>query len=173
VQTTLEKLGSRMSAQDRDTVEESGALIADWLLGAPDRFSLLHGDYRIDNLLFDPQRTEVTVVDWQTLAVGLPARDLSYFLATSLQPADRAAAERALVDAYHDALTARGVTGYDREMCWQDYRFGMLQVPLITTLGFAFSAATERGDDMALTMLERGSQAIRALGTLELIRAGV
>jgi len=173
VQTTLEKLGSRMSAQDRDTVEESGALIADWLLGAPDRFSLLHGDYRIDNLLFDPQRTEVTVVDWQTLAVGLPARDLSYFLATSLQPADRAAAERALVDAYHDALIARGVTGYDREMCWQDYRFGMLQVPLITTLGFAFSAATERGDDMALTMLERGSQAIRALGTLELIRAGV
>jgi len=173
VQTTLDKLGSRMSAQDRNTVEESGALIADWLLGAPDRFSLLHGDYRIDNLLFDPQRTEVTVVDWQTLAVGLPARDLSYFLATSLQPADRAAAERALVDAYHDALIARGVTGYDREMCWQDYRFGMLQVPLITTLGFAFSAATERGDDMALTMLERGSQAIRALGTLELIRAGV
>ncbi len=173
VQTTLDKLGSRMSAQDRDTVEESGALIADWLLGAPDRFTLLHGDYRIDNLLFDPQRTEVTVVDWQTLAVGLPARDLSYFLATSLQPADRAAAERALVDAYHDALIARGVTGYDREMCWQDYRFGMLQVPLITTLGFAFSAATERGDDMALTMLERGSQAIRELGTLELVRAGV
>ena len=58
-------------------------------------------------------------------------------------------------------------------MCWQDYRFGMLQVPLITTLGFAFSAATDRGDDMALTMLVRGSQAIRELGTLELIRAGV
>ena len=173
VQTTLEKLGSRMSAQDRDTVEESGALIADWLLGAPDRFALLHGDYRIDNLLFDPQRTEVTVVDWQTLAVGLPARDLSYFLATSLQPADRAAGERALVDVYHEALLARGVTGYDREMCWQDYRFGMLQVPLITTLGFAFSAATERGDDMALTMLVRGSRAIRELGSLELIRAGV
>ncbi len=173
VQTTLEKLGSRMSAQDRDTVEESGGLIADWLLGAPDRFTLLHGDYRVDNLLFDPQRTEVTVVDWQTLAVGLPARDLSYFLATSLQPADRAAAEGALVDAYHGALIARGVSGYEREMCWQDYRLGMLQVPLITTLGFAFSAATERGDDMALTMLERGSRAIRELGTLELVRAGV
>lgn len=173
VQTTLEKLGSRMSAEDRDTVEESGALIADWLLGAPDRFTLLHGDYRIDNLLFDPPRTAVTVVDWQTLAVGLPARDLSYFLATSLQPADRADHERALVGAYHDALMARGVSGYDREMCWQDYRFGMLQVPLITTLGFAFSAATDRGDDMALTMLTRGSRAIRELGTLGLVRAGV
>ena len=45
----------------------------------------------------------------------------------------------------------------------------MLQIPLITTLGFAFSAATERGDDMALVMLERGSRAIRELGTLELL----
>ena len=35
--------------------------------------------------------------------------------------------------------------------------------------GFAFSAATERGDDMALVMLERGSRAIRELGTLELL----
>ena len=49
----------------------------------------------------------------------------------------------------------------------------MLQVPLIATLGFAFSAATDRGDDMTLTMLQRGCRAIRELGTLELIRTGV
>lgn len=171
--TTLEKLGARMSAEDRVTVEESAALIADWLLTAPDRFSLLHGDYRADNLLFHPDGTAVTVVDWQTLAVGLPARDLSYFLATSLQPQDRAGHERDLVTGYHRALQNRWVTGYDVETCWQDYRFGMLQVPLIATLGFAFSAATDRGDDMTLTMLQRGCRAIRELGTLELIRTGV
>ena len=170
--TTLDKLGARMSPQDRATVEESAALIADWLLGAPERFSLLHGDYRIDNLLFDPDGTGVTVVDWQTLAVGLPARDLSYFLATSLRPDDRALRERELVDAYHRALGAFGVGDYDAQTCWADYRFGMLQVPMITTLGFAFSAATERGDDMALTMLQRGSRAIRELGTLDLVRTG-
>lgn len=171
--TTLDKLGERMTAEDRATVSDSAALIADWLLAAPNRFSLLHGDYRIDNLLFDPGRTRVTVVDWQTLAVGLPARDLAYFLATSLRPDDRATHEHALVEVYHRALLDRGVTGYDAEICWQDYRFGMLQVPLITTLGFAFSAATERGDEMALTMLQRGARAIRELGTLDLVRAGV
>jgi len=169
VATTLEKLGPRMSAEDVDTVTRSGAAIADWLLRAPDRFSLLHGDYRADNLLFDPARTAVTVVDWQTLAVGLPARDLSYFLATSLPPAQRAAHERDLVEVYHRALSGYDVGDYDAETCWQDYRFGMLQVPLITTLGHAFSAATDRGDEMALTMLTRGSQAIRDLGTLELL----
>ena len=168
--TTLEKLGPRMSAEDRATVADSAELIGDWLWNVPERFSLLHGDYRIDNLLFDPQRTRVTVVDWQTLAVGLPARDLSYFVATSLQPDQRASHEQDLVDRYHRALSEY-VDDYDRESCWEDYRFGMLQVPMISTLGFAFSAATERGDDMMLAMLERGARAIRELGTLELIRA--
>ena len=45
----------------------------------------------------------------------------------------------------------------------------MLQVPLICTLGFAFSAETERGGDMMLAMLHRGSRAIRDLGTLGMI----
>ena len=168
-QITIDKLGPRMSPADQQTVMESAELMADWLLHSPDRFSLLHGDYRIDNLLFDPDRTRVTAVDWQTLAVGLPARDLSYFIATSLQPTERAAHERGLVDAYHGALAVHGVTGYDAETCWADYRLGMLQIPLICTLGFAFSAETERGGDMMLAMLHRGSQAIRDLGTLGLI----
>ena len=43
-------------------------------------------------------------------------------------------------------------------------------MPLITTLGFAFSAATERDDEMVLAMLSRGCRAIRELGTLDLIR---
>ena len=168
--TTIEKLGARMTEADRATVLESADLIADWLLRAPDRFSILHGDYRADNLLFGDG--QVTVVDWQTLAVGLPARDLSYFLGTSLVPHERAQHERALVERYHRALTAFGVVDYDVETCWQDYRFAMLQIPLISTLGFAFSTTTDRGDDMMLAMLERGSSAIRELGTLEMVRAG-
>jgi hypothetical protein len=45
----------------------------------------------------------------------------------------------------------------------------MVQVPLITTLGCAFATSTERGDDMMLVMATRGCQAIRDLGTLDLI----
>ncbi|CAN5318539.1 phosphotransferase [soil metagenome] len=168
--TTLSKLGERMTPQDRDTLTETAALVGAWLLLEPDRFSLLHGDYRLDNLLFDPERTRVTVVDWQTLTVGLPARDLAYFTGTSLVPELRADAEKDLVVDYHRELLGHGVTDYAADECWRDDRLGMPQVPLITTFGFAFSAATERGDDMVLTMLERGCRAIRELGTLELIR---
>ena len=166
---TLEKLGDRMSAEDRDTFSSAMGLVAPWLLAEHDRFALLHGDYRLDNMLFDPDRTRISVVDWQTLGVGLPARDLAYFTATSLNSQMRAAIEEELVAEYHGALSDCGVAGYDRETCWRDYRLGVLQAPLISALGFAFAAATERGDDMVLAMLSRGCQAIRELGTLELI----
>jgi hypothetical protein len=101
--------------------------------------------------------------------VGLPARDLAYFTATSLNSQLRASIEEDLVADYHRALSRCGITDYDRETCWRDYRLGVLQAPLISALGFAFAAATERGDDMVLAMLSRGCQAIRELGTLELI----
>lgn len=82
---TLEKLGDRMSAEDRDTFSAAMGVITPWLLSEYDRFALLHGDYRLDNLLFDPDRTRVSVVDWQTLGVGLPTRDLAYFTANQPQ----------------------------------------------------------------------------------------
>jgi phosphotransferase family enzyme len=166
---TLEKLGDRMTAEDRETFTTTMGLVEPWLLAEYDRFALLHGDYRLDNMLFDPDRTRVSVVDWQTLGVGLPARDLAYFTATSLDSQLRATIEKDLVADYHRTLSGYGVADYDRETCWRDYRLGVPQAPLISALGFAFAAATERGDDMVLTMLARGCQAIRDLGTLELI----
>jgi hypothetical protein len=166
---TLDKLGDRMGAVDRETFSAAMGLVEPWLLAEHDRFALLHGDYRLDNLLFYPDAAAVTVVDWQTLGVGLPARDLAYFTATSLEPGLRSSIETDLVDEYHRALCGYGVTDYDRETCWRDYRLGMPQTVLISALGFAFAAATDRGDDMVLTMLARGCRAIRELGTLELI----
>ena len=168
---TLDKLGASVSDEDRETLTTSMSLVTPWLLAVPDRFSLMHGDYRVDNLLYDPDRTRITVVDWQTIGIGLPTRDLAYFTATSLLPEARAAAEHDLVQRYHAALLRHGVSGYDSETCWHDYRLGVLQAPLLTTLGYAFAASTERGDEMILTMLHRGCRAIRELGAIDLVRS--
>lgn len=167
---TLAGLGDRISIQDRSTLTESAHLVEQWLGINPDRFCLLHGDYRLDNLLFNPERAAVTVVDWQTITVGLPARDLAYFLGTSMDTPLRKESESQLVSAYHRRLRDIGVEDYTAAQCWSDYRIGMLQVPLLTTFGYAFAATTDRGDAMVLTMLARGCRAIRDLGTNELIR---
>jgi len=168
---TIDKLGARMSAEDRETLAAAMGLVTPWLLAEPARFALMHGDYRLDNMLFDPDRTRITVVDWQTMGVGLPARDLAYFTATSLAPEIRAEIEQDLVRHYHEALLGYGVTGYDAETCWRDYRLGVIQAPLLSSLGFAFASSTERGDEMMLAMFHRGCQAIRELGTLDLIKS--
>jgi len=165
----IDRLGAHIAAQDQRTLVDAMSVVTPWLQAEPNRYALMHGDYRLDNMLFDPNRTRVTIVDWQTVGIGLPARDLAYFTGTSLDPALREQIERRLVEQYHRALCKYDVGDYDVETCWNDYRLGMVQVPLLVALGTAFASTTERGDDMMLAMLSRGCKAIRDLGTLEFI----
>lgn len=165
----IERLGAKISPQDQQTLVAAMSSVTPWLRAEPKRYALMHGDYRLDNMLFDPDRTRITVVDWQTVGIGLPGRDLAYFTGTSLEPDLRAKIERDLVEAYHRTLLGYGITDYDVDTCWRDYRLGMVQVPLLVALGTAFASTTERGDDMMLAMLSRGCQAIRELDTLGLI----
>lgn len=165
----VERLGAQLGDADCATLTAALDLITPWVSAPLGRFALIHGDYRLDNMLFSPDGDQIWVVDWQTLGVGLPARDLAFFTGTSLASELRREIEADLVTDYHRALLGHGVTDYDRETCWQDYRFGALQVPLICALGLVFATDTDRGDDMFVTMLQRGCQAIRDLGTLELV----
>jgi hypothetical protein len=145
--------------------------VAPWMLGRPDCFGIVHGDYRLDNLLFATSAggPPCTAVDWQLVAIGLPGRDLGYFLGTGLKAEERAVNERALVAAYHEALVGYGVHGYSLEQCWDDYRIGLFQGPLIIVLGAMYATRTERGDAMFAAMTERCCAAIRESGALELL----
>lgn len=167
VELFVENLADQLAADDITTVRAIVPVIEQWALARPERFGLVHGDYRLDNLLFPPDGGPgVVAVDWQTLSLALPARDLAYVVATSLDPEPRRVAEEALVAAYHRALVGHGVTSYSREQCWDDYRFAMLQGPLVCVFGQAYGTRTERGDRMFAVMTARCCAAIRDLGTI-------
>ena len=166
----LDGLGAMVSADDAVTLRDCVAATERWALGRADRFGLVHGDYRLDNLLFPPDGgVGVVAVAWQTLSLALPARDLAYVLGTGLDPAIRATHERELVSAYHQALLGFGVTGYDADTCWDDYRYAMLQGPLVSVFGCAYGTRTDRGDRMFAVMIARSCAAIRELGSLSLV----
>ncbi|MCH2171724.1 ecdysteroid 22-kinase family protein [Myxococcota bacterium] len=167
----VERYRSRLSADDVEVLGGFAAGAANWVRGRSERFALLHGDYRLDNLLFATSEGgyPVATVDWQTLGVGLPARDLAYFLGNGLTPEARRDHERRLVSAYHDELLAQGVAGYPLETCWEDYRYGQFQGPLITVLGAMSVKQTDRGDDMFMVMASRACRAIRDLDALDLL----
>lgn len=156
------ELGDGDEALLRDVVE----VLPTWITGRPERFAMLHGDYRLDNLLFAADG--VHAVDWQTVGAGHPGRDLAYFLETSLEPAVRRAHQDELAAAYADALRAHGVDPGDVA---DDLRWGTLQGPMITVLGAVYATAqpTPRSDAMFLTMLRRSLAAIRDLDPLALL----
>lgn len=91
--------------------------------------TVLHGDLRVGNVLFTGEgRDRPVFIDWQAARKGKAAFDLAYFLVLSLEPEVRRAHAEALLDRYHAALTAHGVTDYPREALADDYR---LAVPLV------------------------------------------
>ena len=163
----LEWFGPALDAGQRATLQRVTAGLARFLLDRAERFSVLHGDYRLDNLLFAPDRSVVAAVDWQTMTVGLPARDLAYLLATSLESADRRAVEDDVIAAYHEALRGHGVDDYPLA----DLHGGL---PGGDAAGSAHhgarrrdSATTARGDAMFTVMARRSLDAVAELGSVE------
>ena len=171
--TFVDRFSAQLDEADAATLRAASAAMTEWQLTRPAPFAVVHGDYRLDNLLFDPDGADVVVVDWQTLSVGPPTRDLAYFLGTSLSVGDRRVAERALVAEYHAALCARGVTDYAADECFDDYRLGQLQGPMVTTIGCAYATGerSAESDQMFLAMARRSCAAIRDLDSLEAIAA--
>jgi hypothetical protein len=131
--------------------------------------TVVHGDYRLDNLLFKGAAA-VTIIDWQTATWGPPMTDASYFTACALADTDeRAKLEPALIRTYHDELLASEVTDYSWDQCWHDYRrmsFGTLVMAIASSM---LVERTERGDRMFLCSIERACAQIDHLDALELL----
>ncbi len=69
--------------------------VRDWLLAhRPDPVAavVVHGDFKLDNVICDPQTSTVSaVVDWEMASVGDPRADLGYLLSFWPEPGEPAA----------------------------------------------------------------------------------
>lgn len=121
---------------------------------------VVHGDFRLDNLLFDVRggAEEIAVLDWQTVTIGKAMTDIGYFLGTGIGDDLRRAHEDELLDLYCEEMTARGVP-LTREDIWNDYRVGALHGLTTAVFSAAFVERTERGDANFLSMA-RGAAAL-------------
>lgn len=105
-----ELMGDDLSSAE----EELGANLPDRLLAALRSLAdmpstLIHGDMRADNLLFSPDHSTVTLIDWQGCGIGPAAFDLAYFLTQSLTVETRRRHEEELLEFYRSELRESGV----------------------------------------------------------------
>jgi hypothetical protein len=108
--------------------------------------------------------------DWQCMAVGSWAIDVSYALMSSLTIGDRRAWERDLLARYLDQLAGHGVTSAPTaEQGWLDYRRQAMHglVFWLVTIGISRLQPDMQPRDVCLANLERMGQAVTDLETLD------
>ncbi len=131
--------------------------------------TMIHGDYRADNLFFEGDGS-VAAVDFQLIGTGRGAYDLAYFITQSLAPSDAGQHERALFDRWVAALVAAGVPEGDLADAWEDYRTAALfclVYPVVAWRGM--DAEDPRQCGLALAMVQRFDRAVAELDLVELL----
>ena len=121
---------------------------------------LVHGDFRLDNMLFDIHggKEPIAILDWQTATAGRAMIDIGYFLGCGIGDELRRAHETELLELYCAQMSERGVA-LTREDIWQDYRIEALHGLTTAVFSAAFVERTERGDANFLSMA-RGACAL-------------
>jgi hypothetical protein len=154
----VDRYGDQIAPEHRIVCERLVAAFDGYLAAEsePGRIQgLVHGDYRLDNMLFGTVGADraLTVVDWQTVSWGPALTDLSYFLGCALPTQDRRQHYDALLRAYHEALGPEAPITLAEvgEGVRRQSFFGVMMAIVSSML----VERTERGDRMFMTMLQR------------------
>jgi hypothetical protein len=162
----VERYGHAFAPDEVDFYERFGRAPEGWIAARPRARSLVHSDYRPDNLLFGEGEggVRVAAVDWQGFGRGCALSDVSFVIGNALSPDHRRAHEERIVRGYHDALVAAGVADYSFAECWDEYTRSLLSALMTTIFGAMYGARTERGDQMFVVMGGRHARQILDLG---------
>lgn len=120
--------------------------------------TLVHGDWRLDNLFFDGER--VKVIDFQISGLASGVYDLAYFVSQSIDPAVRAGREDELIDRYVSALAANGVVR-DRAEVEHQFKVAVAQCFIYGVSSFpAWDELPDRSREAVRLLFGRSAQAI-------------
>jgi hypothetical protein len=155
----LGRYGSRVKPEHQEVVTRWLACFdayAEKIKAITKNRCLVHGDYRLDNMLFRDEGGEpasVSVVDWQMLNMGSVFQDLAYFIGMSIPTDLRRQNITDLLQVYINAFGPNPPFTLDE--CLEGIR-----AQSFWGLPLAFASPmileqTERGDDMFFTMLDR------------------
>jgi Ecdysteroid kinase-like family len=109
--------------------------------------SIIHGDLRADNLLFNRGDTgdEVVILDWQLVAKNMATIDIARLLGGSEPVLERRGHQMEIAHAWYGSLMEAGITDYSRKEAEDDFRLGILHCLQIPVNLFARGHKTDTG----------------------------
>ena len=133
----LERFGDLFATDTRRQAEAFGSrIVAHFAAVAEGPKTIVHGDFRGDNVLFGAEgQDDFAVIDWQGCGIGCGMHDVAFFLATSVSVDDRRRIEHDAVGEYHDIVCRMGAKNVTREDCWRSYRQNMLNSLMAMVIG--------------------------------------
>ena len=144
--------------------------LEDWIDGRDGPLTITHGDYRLDNLMFESAvgGYPIAAVDWQSPGHGPSLGDVSYFLGAGLLPPQRREVERGLVDQYGEALAGYGIA-VDAEWLWRQYRRDAYSGVIMSVIASQIVGSSERSEALFSAMATRHTQHALDVGAAALI----
>jgi len=88
--------------------------------------TLIHTDYRLDNIFFNRKNKEIAIIDWQASCPGLGLFDPAFFILNNCTESITPEITRELIAVYHQGLVDGGVSNYSLDECLSDYVYGFL-----------------------------------------------
>lgn len=136
------------AASETETIGEMNRLMS-WLPGnipADDDTSIVHGDYRLDNLILDPSRPRiVAVLDWELSTLGHPLGDFTYHLMQWRMPSSKGLGISSLAGANLESLGIPSEQEYVAMYCERTGRDGIANLDFYFAYNFFRLAAILQG----------------------------
>lgn len=153
-----ERYDGQMSPEAMALCDELDKRVEGWLGRQPEEPCLIHGDFRLDNMLFGVgakhglgEVEPIAIVDWQTCAIGCAMTDVGYFMGCGIGSDLRRPNEAALLGLYAEEMARQGAP-IAQDVMMRRYRIGALHGLFTAVFSAAFVVRTERGDANFLSM---------------------
>jgi hypothetical protein len=163
----IERYAHRMAPDHIKLLERFGEHFVEYSTYEANNFTLVHTDYRLDNMMFGGSYP-VVIVDWSS-NLGTGGDDAAYFMGTGMDAELRRKDERHILKEYHSRLLSYGIDNYTFDACWRDYRRHSFAGLVMAVIASMIVGQTQRGDDMFMVMVKRSADMAIDLEALDLI----
>ncbi len=156
------RFAGRLADNCLDVIDHFARQAEQCILNVPEGKALIHGEPRVDNVLFEdlPTGPRAWLIDWQFATRGSPMFDLAYFLSGSLAPHDRRAIEDDMI-ARHLVAIAACDPDYSLDQARREFR-ACLPIALQFSVGAALAIPPGENEDRLLsTLVERNVAALQ------------